>query len=67
MSASERFMRHYYGASGYTDTSVVPEAICLAVVEYCKEHNLDYTAGTMYQMAKFAWLMMEGEPRAQLS
>jgi hypothetical protein len=30
------------------------ERIRLAAVVYCKEHGLDYTLGTMNEMAKFA-------------
>ena len=55
---SERFMKQYYGASGFVDKTAnaeeVPEEIRVAVVRFCRERDLDYTLGTMLEMARFA-------------
>jgi hypothetical protein len=51
---SERFMRQHYGPSGITVQSAVSDEIRLACAEYCQQHDLDVTLGTMKHMADFA-------------
>ena len=57
----ERFMRQHYGASGFVDEKKVMDDLCLAAVKYCNMHELDYTLGTMHEMAKFALEVIRDE------
>jgi hypothetical protein len=55
---SERFMKQHYGASGFVDRKAVKtevgEDARVAVAKYCHERDLNYTLGTMLEMARFA-------------
>ena len=53
---SERVMRKFYGASGAANPKEVEvsEDARVAVVKFCRERDLNYTLGTMLEMARFA-------------
>lgn len=52
---SERTMRKFYGASGAAKgKDEVSEDARVAAVKFCRERDLNYTLGTMLEMARFA-------------
>ena len=55
---TERFMQQHYGASGFVakckKVDEVSEDARVAVAKFCQERDLNYTLGTMLEMARFA-------------
>ena len=55
---SERFMQQHYGASGFVRKAEKVEDVSgdarVAAVRFCQERDLNYTLGTMLEMARFA-------------